>query len=511
MTNDTEITSLKAIAKGAGIFFFGMMLSKVIAYLYRFYIARYFGPSDYGLFSIGLAVTGFVGVIALVGLNSGVNRYIAFYKARGDEERVKGVLTSSLKIVFPFSILLTIFLFILSPYLAVKIFHNPELINVFRILSVSIPFSSVTTIFLFAFPAFQKVEYQVYLSIFLNIAKVVTVIIFGLLGFKAGGIAWSWAIATILAFLISTYFLEKKVYPIFRNPVKAVPLKKKLLSFSLPLVLGSVASVVLGWTDTVALGYFKTSSDVGIYNVVIPTVQLLILIPAAFGTLFGPVFTGLYSKDKSIEMKKVYKTVTKWIFYINFPLFLLMVSFPKQILNIFFGYQYMAGYSALIILSFAHLVLSISLPGVSVLATLKKTKYITFNTIVVSLFNVLLNIYLIPIYGILGAAIATGISLLIGSLLTVLGAWYFFPAMPFSRSFLKPIFPGILSIGPIYFLAHYLTIPTYAIFLLFGLFLGLYGLLLLLVKGFDESDKEILRAFEKKFGFRIGFLRRFTS
>ena len=51
-----EISSLKKIVRGAGIVFLGLIASKTISYFYRIFIARYFGPEDYGLFSIALSI-----------------------------------------------------------------------------------------------------------------------------------------------------------------------------------------------------------------------------------------------------------------------------------------------------------------------------------------------------------------------------------------------------------------------------------------------------------------------
>ena len=78
-----ENKAIKTVAKGAGIVFLGVFISKVLGYLYRMIIAR-IGPEEYGLLSIGIAVVSIISFFPLLGLDLGVLRYVAFYKGRND-------------------------------------------------------------------------------------------------------------------------------------------------------------------------------------------------------------------------------------------------------------------------------------------------------------------------------------------------------------------------------------------------------------------------------------------
>lgn len=510
MSEEIELQSLKTIVKGAGIVFIGLIISKFLTYSYRVFIARYFGPSDYGLFSVGLAVIGFLGIFALLGLPTGIVRYVAYYKAKSDEQRIKGVITTSLKIVFPVSVLFSLLLFISSPYLAINIFHNSELIDVLRILSLSIPFSSLFYIFVSTFVGFQEIKYQVYSEcIFSNSARLIFIILSGLLGLGIFGIAWAWTLATISTFLLSFYFLEKRVFSILRTKVTSIPLKKELLFYSLPLLLAGFMSFIVRYTDTLMLGYFKTPVDVGIYNAALPTAQLLLMTPTALTSLFFPVITSLHVKGRGEELERVYKTVTRWIFYINFPLFLLLIFFSKQVLNIMFGPVYTAGYLVLMLLSVGYILSTFGHAPYHALNMLKKTKVIMYVTMICASLNVILNFLLIPLYGIEGAAFATATTYVSQSLLLVTFSLHIMRITPFSFSILKSFLAGILSIIFIYLLARllFVSFPIYVLIIFCVLFLLLYGFLLLLFRGFRKEDIEILKAIERKSGIRVEFLR----
>ena len=82
--------SLRKIAKGAGIVFIGTGIGMFFAYLGMMIVARFLGPTDFGLISLASAIATIVSSVVLVGMPAGVVRYVSFYKGRNDERRIKG-------------------------------------------------------------------------------------------------------------------------------------------------------------------------------------------------------------------------------------------------------------------------------------------------------------------------------------------------------------------------------------------------------------------------------------
>ena len=83
---------------------------------------------------------------------------------------------------------------------------------------------------------------------------------------------------------------------------------------------------------------------------------------------------------------------------------------------------------------------------------------------------------------------------------------------PFNRDYLKVLLAGLLSMGTIYGLKTFLSgsIPMLALMVILGLLLFLiYGGLLLLSRVFDQNDRLVLDAVERKTGVKLRFLRRF--
>jgi O-antigen/teichoic acid export membrane protein len=366
-----------------------------------------------------------------------------------------------------------------------------------------------------SFEGFKRIKYRVYTDhIFLHGTKLALVVALGFLGCGVLGIALSHTIAMILTFFLAFYFLNSRVYPFFKSDIKPTRMKRELLSFSLPLMLAVFMGSIMMWIDTLMLGYFRNAADVGVYNVAHPTAWLLCFIVAALSALFLPVITELYTRHKKGELEIVSKTVTKWVFYFNLPFLLLLIFFSKQILNVVCGPEYIAGYAALGILSFGFFVTSINMTSYHILNVLKRTKSIFCITAVCAAINVVLNIVLIPVWGINGAALASALTYIIMTILLIIRTWQIALILPFSKTqMFKSAVIGIISIVLIYVIGRVLfSTFTIYIFLLLGLaFLVLYALLLLVFGGIEKEDIEILRAIEKKSGVRSERLRNFIK
>ena len=145
--NDHLNESLRTIAKGAGIGFAGAMFGTVVGYLSRMVIARYLGPEDYGLISLGFAAMMIAVTLSLMGLNSGVQRYVAYYRGKGDEGRIKGTVISALKITVPMSLFFMGVVFFGADWISAHIFHKANLTPVLMIFAIGVPFWTLTTIF----------------------------------------------------------------------------------------------------------------------------------------------------------------------------------------------------------------------------------------------------------------------------------------------------------------------------------------------------------------------------
>jgi len=514
MTSNSEVSyldvSLRKIAKGAGICFTGTFVGMALGYFSRMIIARFLGPGDYGLISLGFAGMSIAATLSLAGLPQGIVRYISFYKGKGDEGKIKGVILGALKISFPLSLIFALLFFFGAGWISFHVFHEPNLTPVLRIFAIGIPFWVLASNFIATTVGFQDLRYRVYVNdLFQNIFKLVAIVSLLLLGFGVLGAACGWVLAVIGMPLLAFYFVEKNVFSIISTKVKAIPMEKELLSFSLPLIFAGIAGLIMGWTDTLMLGYFCTSSEVGVYNAALPTARLLSVVLGSFGVIFMPIASELYARGNYEDMKNTYGVVTKWVLSLIFPAFLLMALFSRAILNVMFGPEYIVGAGALGILALGFLIASVLGLAGSVLQTLGKTKILMACSFAGAGMNVALNLYLIPLYGLNGAAIATGTSFALTNVFLLFCVHRIAKMQPFRISHLKPVIASIIAVSLAYVLTKYVIgVSLLSLMMMFFIFLALYFFLLLLIKSFEEEDVMIMRAIDQRLGIKTDIPRR---
>ena len=501
--------SLRKIVKGAGFVLLGTIIGRAFGYGSRLIIAR-LGASDYGLVALGFAVMSIAATLSMVGIQSGIVRYVSLYKGKEDKGRIKGTIISALKITLPLSFISAFILFWYASWISIHVFHDANLTPILRIFAIGIPFSVLASNLLSATVGFQDMRYNVYAQyIFQEPLKLAAIVILLLLGFGVVGATWGWVLAIMLTPFLAFYFLEKKVFPVFKTKVKAVSVDKELFAFSFPLLFAGIAGLIMGWTDTLMLGYFSSSADVGIYNVALPTAQLIRSIPGALVVIFFPVISELYARNKIEDLRRTYSAVTKWMLALIWPVFLLVLLFPEQIIKILFGAEYIAGATALSILVAGFVIGSVVGPASQTLQTYGRTKTVMMTSYIGAAINFLLNLFLIPIYGVNGAAIATGFSLALLYVLNFLFAYRVAKVQPLRLCYLKIILASLIAVLVVYFLTKYVIgVSLFVLIAMLFVFLALYFFLLLLMKSFEAEDLMIMRAIDEKLGTKSDWARK---
>ncbi|HDL64840.1 MAG TPA: flippase, partial [Proteobacteria bacterium] len=356
--SQTPGPEILTIAKGAGIGFMGMVIGSALRYLFQIIIARNLGPELFGLFILGLTVFKVTGMIAEMGLPRGIVRYVALFRGEGDESRLKGVIILSIRIALTSSIVFALLLFAFSRTIAVSIFHKSELTIVLRIFALVLPFTTLTTMLLFATQGFKIMKYKAIVSeIFEPLGRLILVIILFLLGLKLYGVIFAYLIPLVAGTWLAFHYLKKVFPPVVKKELRPTYETKQLLHFSWPLLFVNFFGFMIMWIDTLMLGYFKTSQDVGIYSAAQRTALLGCLIVASFNSIFAPVISDLHNRKEFSSLNEYFKTVAKWMFTFSFPISLLIIFFARGILNLF-GPQFVSGIPSLIILSVGWIIYS---------------------------------------------------------------------------------------------------------------------------------------------------------
>jgi len=482
------------IAKGASYVLVGTICGTGLRFLFRALIGRYLGPSLLGIYFIGLAVFRISERVSCLGIQNGILRYVPIYAGGRDEKRLKGTIVFGLRIVGLTGICVAAISFLGSHFIAKNIYGSPELTLVLRAFSVAIPFSAITTILVFSTQAFKIMKYKVMVREVLE--PLLTVLIFLVL------FSLSWELkGALLAFLLSVlagtflaYFFLKKIYPpIGKKDFPYIFEAKKLFRFSFPLFFVGFFYLIILWMNTFLIGYFLTPEDVGIFGAAHNIALLGLVVVNAFVSIFAPVVSDLSTRGQNKKLEELYKIITKWIFTLGFPLFVLMIYFDKEILVLSFGKAFVDGALVLVVLSIAMLINSV-LGSAGFLTSMSgKPKLELLNLCITILVNALLSILLIPEFGIKGAAYATLIAFVLLNFMRVLEVHILFRMHPFRMDMYKPLLSGVISFIVLVFVTKILFIDHDVFFNFFLgslIFIGLYAAMIIAL-GLGVEDKLI--------------------
>ena len=411
------------ILKGSMVLMGGMLIAQTCGYGYRLVVAR-LGPNYYGLLSLGLAVVGVATMLASLGLPGGVARYVPFYHGREEYGKLRGVILLALGVVMATSLVVAGCLLFLASPLANLLAREGEFRQVLLIMALAIPFVATKPILMKSLVTLHRIELRVITrDVVENVVKLGLTALLVLMGYGLLGAVWAYAIAAALAWALGLYLLERRALPILSSTVKPVFQLGELLTFSFPLFFTGILGLFQAWTDTFLLSYFRTMTEVGLYNVGLLLASLVSVIPNLVLPAAFPHIINYYGRGEQRDARLLARQVSRWILLALAPVALWLILVSPQLLPLLFGNTYAEGARVAAVLTIGYLALSLSLPCTRVLSMVKRTDLIFRASLISVLVNVVGNLLLIPRYGMIGAALATAGSLVLSSVLLQWETW----------------------------------------------------------------------------------------
>lgn len=498
--------SLGWVAKCTMIVFVGTALSILLGFISRVIIVRFITQEEYGIYCLSLTIINVFATIATLGLKEGSTRYIAYFRGIKRKNEVDSIVYSSIKIALISSISIAIVSFLISDFISESIFNTPNLAMPLKIFSISIPFTVLITIFIAIFRGFDKIWPSVYFqNILRNILFILLLVTLILSGLSLLGVVYAYFVSiTITCIFFLIYFIKKLSLSVKLHCLNSNQIERNLLVFSIPLFITNILGMVTSWTDTLMLGYFKSPDVVGLYNGALPFANLIHLAIVSVGFIYVPIISQFYSRNLAKDIKRMYVVITKWIFLLTLPILLVLIFFPEIILGFFLGHNYVEASIILQILALAFFLDPFFGPNYYTLIVRGETSFLMLSSLSSAVINIILNITLIPLMGIIGAAIATSLSLILLEILIAMRLYSTSKIHPFTRNYLKSISLLIIIISIFYILNIVLSLEfIYRIFVFSFLFLVVYPLSLLVCGSLNNEDIIMLLKIESIIGIDL--------
>jgi O-antigen/teichoic acid export membrane protein len=481
-------------ARGAGITFLGKIIQLFLGVGFIFVVARLMGAEQFGLYRLGVTVVMVLSAASMLGLDAGIKRYVAIARQESNVEHLAGIIRFGVGLPFLVAMGLAIVVALGAEIIATEVFNSPEFTPVLRISSIAIPLFALANSFSALAMAFKRVEYDVYTQdIGKEAAKAILSVIAILIGLGVSGVMMALNVAAILS-LIPLIYLVHGLFPLRTAFFGRTSYDtREITRFSLPLFLSTLLSQFGRRLEELFLGIFSIVLNVGIYSAMQSFTQIGTFANVAVRGIATPIITELHHQKKIAELKRFYQTLTKWSLTFNLPIFLTVLIFGESLLGLL-GEEFTIGAFGLAILSFGNLVdagtgssgVMVSFAGFSRLTLLNSVVYLGSSLV--------LNLLLIPRWGLDGAAWAGSLTIIIVNLLRSIQIYHLLErTLPFNRSFVKPFIAfavtGILVyIGQLFILQDS---PFWQMVVLLPVMLSIYvGVILLL--GLSPEDRLVL-------------------
>ena len=485
-------SAVRQIAVGAGTTFVAKVANTGIKFLTQIVLCRLLGAHGFGLYALAIVISQVGELFAGMGLESGSVRFVSIHLSEGDARRLKGVLLHSVGLPLIGGVCLATALFLLADPLARGLFDKPDLAIALRIVAIGLPFGAVMTVLAFASTGFGVTHYLAAVWTLHPALNLVLATALCLAGAGVVGATSSWAASGVVGAAVAFVCIRRAWPMLTSSAVRPVFALRRLLAFSVPLAFGNLLWLVLLWTDVLALGYFRGAEEVGIYRATSQTSLLPTLIIVSINIIFAPTIASLLNRREREQSREVFQTTARWILTATLPIFIMLAVRGVQVFRVL-GAGFEAGSLPLLMLAIGQLVTAGTGSCGQVLVMSGHQYLKLFGDLAMAITNVVLNILLIPRWGMVGAAAATGVSVAMVHILRLVQVWWVLRLTPYTVRYLKAIVAGsaagacgVLLRSPLDGL-HFL-----AVLALVGAAMIVLYVLLLIMLGLEPEDRSIL-------------------
>ncbi len=409
-----SLKRMRTVLGGAVAF---KILGAGLSFLFNVVLARLLGTEGVGVFFLALTVTSIASIVGRFGIDISLLRFVAPAASRGDWQEVKGLYSAGLKIVVFASLFSTFLVIVAAPFLANSIFSTPALVAPLRVMALAIPFISLLGVHAELLKSIRRIQQALLVQglalPFLNLLIV--------LGFAQVyhliGIVIAYLISSVLVFILSIILWLKGVPQLRGLEGHCDVVKLKATSGSLLIV--AVMNVVVDMTDTIMIGIFLEPADVGMYAVALRVTSVGSLLLVAVNSVVAPEFSSMWEIGERQRLGKLVHRVSLVMAAIAFVVLFIFIVFSGPVLQLF-GEAFGGAEITLKILAIGQFVVLATGPVAYLLMMSGHERFHRNNIIFCAIMNIILNSYLIPNYGIAGAATATALSLTAKNLLAVI-------------------------------------------------------------------------------------------
>jgi O-antigen/teichoic acid export membrane protein len=489
------------ISRHSAVFFAGTLFTAVAGYLFKIFLARVLGAEALGLYALGMTIIGFVGIFNALGIPQAAVRFVALYTASGKLTELRSFFVRGLTYLGVTNLVLGIAVVAFGPWVATRVYRAPELKSYMPLFALIMVAGAFSGFFGFALQGYKDVSRRTIITNFIGTPlMMLATLIFVRWGFGL----WGYIFAQVLATAVVVAMLAWTVWKLTPSAARHLhgplaPLGSQVLAFSAAVFGMSLLEFLLGQVDKILIGVFINAREVGIYAVATSIVAFVPIALQSVNQIFSPTIADLHARGQQALLGRLFQTLTKWILGFTLPLATVVIVFARPFMRIF-GPDFEAGWIVLVIGTLGQLVnCGTGSVGYLLLMSGNQVRLVRVQT-VMTVIMIVLNLLLIPKFGIVGAALVTAVSNIATNAWNLQQVRSSLGLSPYNRSYRDLIIPSIAVVAVTMLARRFVFTEHMAwLFILFAIaaaYLVFIGLAVTL--GLGSDDRLILVAIYSK-------------
>lgn len=423
----SEDGRLMELLRGSGFVLLFKILGALSGYAFTILVFRWAGKGGYGVFELAFTALTLITVLARLGLESAIVKYISGYMVTKEYGKAVRIYQFSFWIILALSIALGAGLFVFATPLS-SLFDGQNLSEAFQWAALAIPAYSILQLNGETLRGLKRMKEFSYLQ---N----------GTLMLLATMVFWLWfdrdlanGVAAVKAYVGAVYFLTIFSFYYLRtayvkdlgSPTMLPVGRRGVISSAIPMMISGSMFLVMSWTDTLMIGHFMTDADVGLYRFVFKMATLITFAQFAINSIVAPMISGFMADQNIPGLRKIIHQIGLINLVMSLPIFLIFAVFPEWILDTAGNGDMSDGVTVFVILAIGQVVNALCGPVMYTLNMSGHEKVSQRIMLWTATLNLVANLVLIPMYGILGAAIATTVSMMIWNIVASFKVYQFF-------------------------------------------------------------------------------------
>ena len=388
------MTLTHKIAKHTTVQIVGRFIGFMLSLISIVFLTRYLGTDGFGKYITIVVFVNMVAVFAGFGLDQILIK--EYFKTK----RKKYLIANTLALRAIGSLLIFIIGAIIGHFLP----YAPIIKIGICVYSLSSFLVAVELIFLDIFQINLRMHHQVIAETVNRIITLLLIIASIYLNLGLAFILLSTATGSAIQILIAYFWVNKIVTIKLRFNFK---MWRNLLIKAIPLGISAVLIFIYYKVDTIILSLMKPSADVGIYGAAYKVLDIVSTFPGMFCGLLLPVFANVFTKNKMPHFNKLIQKGFDVLAITGIPITIILFSLARPIILLVAGNQFTSSVLALQILAPSAALIYLNWIFWIALVGGDKQNNLILPYLLITIFNVILNLILIPRYSYLGAASTT--------------------------------------------------------------------------------------------------------